>query len=240
MRNPVVLLTDKATGEMSLYKRYGARIPDFLEKFPLAEGWSIEGSMTDLLSKQTGLLYLYREAIVAGRKPSEVGLPPIEDAANTFVFTTRFIDPQGRALRTAGALAMLGHEKAYEQLESASNQRLMAACGVGGEIFNADEDQDFKKQGLNVAPIATSGADGGTMRTAAAEGANATSLTADVHDRPDPAEPVAPATRGQVERLAEGLGVQAPTMTTQSEAVAALNDLGTAKQRRRRDTDATT
>lgn len=239
MRYPIVSLMNEETGEAALYKRYGARIPEFLEEFKLTDGWRIEGSMSDLLSRQKGLLFLYKACILAGRKPSDFGLPPIDDAANTFIFTTRFTDPAGRTLRTAGALGRVGLTKSYEMLESASVQRLMAACGHGGEIFDGDEDEDFKEQGLQVVPIVPKDANGRAMTANATEGADEPSTAADARENPDTAEPVAAATRDQVEQRAQALGVPVPTMNTQSEALAALRELGAPKQRRRRDAEAT-
>jgi hypothetical protein len=130
-------------GPPSTYIRYSARLPQFLERFPLEKGYRVECQATDFLSLAPGLLELLRELIRSGVKPSDSGIPNIEPLLTTLVCTSRLYGPDSAApLRTASALAAILEPKDYEALETAANQRLLAALDIGGTIFDQDEDHD--------------------------------------------------------------------------------------------------
>jgi hypothetical protein len=147
MTDKVITLTDPDTGAVTRYRRYSSRLPEFLEAYGPQQGYSVEIKHTDLLSLQPGRLFLLREAIIAGKNSSEIGLPGIEADLHTLVCTATLVDAQGRRVRNASASAKLLDFKDFEALETAANQRLLAALGFGGEIFNEDEDRDIQTAG---------------------------------------------------------------------------------------------
>lgn len=142
----VTLIGDR--GDEVLYKRYGARLPLFLAQYPPKEGYRVVIDMTDLLSLQKGRMALLREAINAGKKPCDVGLPGIENDVNTLVCTAKLLDPQERVIRSASASMKIEEHKDLEALETAANQRLLAALDFGGEVLEVDEDRDIAAQRL--------------------------------------------------------------------------------------------
>jgi hypothetical protein len=129
------------------YKRFSARIPDFLAKYPPEEGYKLTSQFTDFLSLQKGRLTLVQECVSAGRKPEEVGLPPLDDI-NVMVCTVTLVDPGGDVLINKSASMDIRGHKDLEVLETAATQRVFAGLGFGGDIFDDDEDVDLKKQGL--------------------------------------------------------------------------------------------
>lgn len=220
-----------------LYTRYAARLPAFLTAYNPKDGYRVEISRTDLLSLQTGRLSLLREAIIAGKKPSDVGLPGIESDVNTLVCTARLLDPQGQIVRSGSAAMQVLAHKDFEKLETAANQRLLAALGLGGEVFNEDEDADFAAQGLT--PV-----DNAPAMTPTA------SIEARSHGVPQsfeeggPSEPEAPeasdndakvtaAERRQIENLARRVGVEVPTLKTRADVKHARRELGVLDRQRR-------
>jgi len=129
------------------YKRFSARIPDFLGKYPPEEGYKLTSQFTDFLSLQKGRLILVQECVSAGRKPEEVGLPPLDDI-NVMVCTVTLVDPGGDVLINKSASMDIRGHKDLEALETAATQRVFAGLGFGGDIFDEDEDYDLQKQGL--------------------------------------------------------------------------------------------
>lgn len=122
-------------------------MPAFLKTYSPKEGYRVEIKHTDLLSLQQGRLSLLREAVIAGKKPSEIGLPGIENDVNVLVCTATVVDAQGCIVRSASASAKIQGFKDFEALETAANQLLLAALGFGGEIFNEDEDRELQTLG---------------------------------------------------------------------------------------------
>lgn len=246
MTDEFVDLTDEY-GNESRYRLYAARLPEFLKEYPPKGGYRVECGTTDLLSLQTGLLSLLKEAIAAGKKPGDLGLPGLDRALSTFVCTARLIDPQSRVLRTASACASLMNRKDYETLETAANQRLIASLDFGGTVFNQDEGRDFSRQGLTATPFGT--ADGPSapisgselrspeVRSAPADlgGTGSQGTKAAPSDDDDDRDSVPGAMRIQVENLAKRLGQAIPVMKTQQDAENALRDLGKVKPRRQQE-----
>ena len=140
-------------GEMVRYRPLSARLPEFLAVYGPERGFSVDTEIQDPLSLKPGLLKLYEIALQAGRKPEEVGLPPLNAADQTLVCWATLRDPAGRVLATATAAKVIQSYKDLEVLETAARQRLLAALGFGGEALDADESQDQTDQGWVSRPI---------------------------------------------------------------------------------------
>jgi hypothetical protein len=135
-------------GEVVRYRPLSARLPEFLAVYGPERGFSVDTELQDPLSLKPGLSKLYEIALQAGRKPEEVGLPPLSAAAQTLVCRATLRDPAGRVLATATAAKVIESYKDLEVLETAARQRLLAALGFGGEALDADESQDQTDQGF--------------------------------------------------------------------------------------------
>lgn len=129
------------------YKLMSARIPEFLEKYP-KDQYQIEIRSESYMSTQSDLIRLYEVAISAGKTPLEMGLPALADT-NMMKFHASLIDMNGRVLETASSLRTMHVYKDWEIGESAARQRLLAALGFGGDVFDSDEQADMADQGLN-------------------------------------------------------------------------------------------
>lgn len=132
-----------------MYKKLSARLPDFLREYPVKDGFKVIIRQTDTLSYQKGLLQLYETAIRAGHKPESVGLPSLKEQA-VIVFEASLIGKDGDTLSTATAVKVIEEYKDWEIGETASRQRLLAALGHGGEVFDNDELTDITSRGVNV------------------------------------------------------------------------------------------
>ena len=140
-------------GEVVRYRPLSARLPEFLAVYGPERGFSVDTEIQDPLSLKPGLLKLYEIALQAGRKPEEVGLPPLNAADQTLVCWATLRDPAGRVLATATAAKVIQSYKDLEVLETAARQRLLAALGFGGEALDADESQDQTDQGFVPRPM---------------------------------------------------------------------------------------
>lgn len=242
MTNQVVKFLDPATGSQVLYKRYGARLKTFLEEYSPKDGYRVEVSFTDLLSLQKGRLSLLREAVVAGKKPADVGLPAIEDDIHTLVCTAQLLDSQDRMIRSASASMRVVEFKDYEELETAANQRLLAALGFGGTEFDGDENRGIKRQGLSLTeqppaspPAAsTSGAAKASDHFDSddvlpfTQNASTAAATGSEDDKP-----ITEAERRQIANLANRLAVPVPELRTRKDARNARNQLSEHDRQRR-------
>ena len=140
-------------GEVVRYRPLSVRLPAFLAVYGPERGFSVDTELQDPLSLKPGLLKLYEIALQAGRKPEEVGLPPLNAADQTLVCWATLRDPAGRVLATATAAKVIQSYKDLEVLETAARQRLLAALGFGGEALDADESQDQTDQGFVPRPM---------------------------------------------------------------------------------------
>ncbi|MBL8269554.1 hypothetical protein [Steroidobacter sp.] len=228
----VTLISDR--GAEVLYKRYGARIPLFLAEYPPKDGYRVVIEMTDLLSLQKGRMALLREAINAGKKPCDVGLPGIENDVNTLVCTARLLDPQERVIRSASASMKIEEHKDLEALETAANQRLLAALDFGGEMLDEDEDRDLAAQGLSrtAQPQTRTTLASSTPDTfEQTDGTDLTSETTKNQDEND--NKISAAERRMIENLARRVNQPVPPLQTRADvkkARQALNAL--ARQQR--------
>ena len=140
-------------GEVVRYRPLSARLPAFLAVYGPERGFSVDTELQDPLRLKPGLSKLYEIVLQAGRKPEEVGLPPLSAADQTLVCRATLRDPAGRVLATATAAKVIQSHKDLEVLETAARQRLLAALGFGGEALDADESQDQTDQGWVSRPI---------------------------------------------------------------------------------------
>lgn len=231
MAEKIVTLTDDRGAEV-LYKRYGARIPLFLAAYPPKEGYRVVIEMTDLLSLQKGRMALLREAINAGKKPCDVGLPSIDNDVNTLVCTAKLLDPQERVIRSASASMKIEEHKDLEALETAANQRLIAALNFGGEVLDDDEDRDLAAQGLTRTAQSPTDATFASSLPDTFEPTAGGNLASETTSEED-ANKISAAERRLIENLARRVNQPAPTLRTRADvkkARQALNAL--ARQQR--------
>lgn len=139
-------------GEKVVYRRLSARLPAFLDAFGPEKGYALETEIQDSLSLKPGLLKLYEVALQAGHKPDDLGLPSLTAAGLTQVCRATLRDATGRVVATATAAKLIQVYKDLEVLETAARQRLLAALGFGGEVFDTDEGDDQRAQGLQRRP----------------------------------------------------------------------------------------
>ena len=142
--NNVVYITNP-NGEVSRYITFESRLQEFLKFYSVLDGYSVIVETTDYLSKNSGLLSLYKEAIIAGKNPKEVGLPEIREMV---VFTAKLLK-EGNVLQTASSCKLINYYKDYEIGETAARQRLIASLGYTSGEFNFDETSDMDDQNIN-------------------------------------------------------------------------------------------
>ena len=232
-----------AEGEVVQYRPLSARLPAFLAVYGPERGYAVDTAMQDSLSLKPGLMKLYETVLQAGCKPEAVGLPPLSVAGQTLVCRATLRDPAGRVLATATAAKVIQSYKDLEVLETAARQRLLAALGFGGDIFDRDEDQDRADQGgvcpspvpsPTVVPVA---------KAVRAVPASIPETADDPASIEDPVEaPVASSSVAaspasdrdaraltalirQIEQQARVRGIEPPVVTTRPEAQAALQRL---------------
>jgi hypothetical protein len=231
MTDKIVTFIDPTTGRDVRYQRYSARLPEFLKVYDPKQGYRVEIEMTDLLSLQKGRLVLLREAVIAGKTPAEVGLPSIDAEVNTFVCTAKLLDAKDRTVRSARASMRILGFKDFEALETAANQRLLAALGFGGELLDDDEDRDYEafRQGMARRDVTESSSS--RPHTGAADA----SRQADATPTPalDDDEPVTEGERRHIETLARRANVSTPQLRTRGDVKAAQRELSLLAQQRR-------
>lgn len=147
----VIDIFDPQSGEMKKWTRFSARLGQYLTEYPIKEGWRtlLETSMA--ASKAPELLPLYQAALQAGMNPREAGLPALPAG---MIFTATLVSPDGKEM-ASGSSTLLGGSmfgqgvgsKEFECHETAAFQRLLAAVGLGGEVFDGDEDRNIASVG---------------------------------------------------------------------------------------------
>lgn len=149
----IAILNDD--GSITAYRPLSQRVPGFLRQYPPAQGYAVVIEVQDTLSLRPGLRSLYEKAVTHGHKPEAVGLPPLTQEV-VIQFQAKLLDAQGRVLGMASAIKPIHQYKDYEIGETAARQRLLAAMGFGGEVFDAEEEQD--RQAMGMAPdVSTTG-----------------------------------------------------------------------------------
>lgn len=141
-----VILGFSEEGDPIEYRKLSARLPAFLAAFPPQDGYQIKIDYLDPIEAKPGLSELYKSAVAAGKKPEDLGLPPV--AGNTMIFRARLICTEGRELSSGSALILIQAYKDWEKGETAARQRLLAAMGFGGDMLDLDEARDQTDQGL--------------------------------------------------------------------------------------------
>jgi len=226
-------------GELAVYWKLSARLPAFLAQYGPAQGYALETEIQDSLSLKPGLLKLYEVALQLGRKPEDLGLPSLAAAGLTQVCRATLRDAAGRVVATATAAKLVQAYKDLEVLETAARQRLLAALGFGGEVFDEDEAHDQGDQGLRRAPPRPDPATETIVETGVAGVPAPASASHPVAETPTEVTraSVASAAPGslapgalallqrQIAHLAKVRGVDPPVVDTTAEAQAALKRL---------------
>ena len=140
----------KENGDAMTYETVAERLPKFEAAFPASEGWRVVRAHEPSLAKNDRLARLWEKALDAGQNPKELGLPAFK--ANAFVFTATLLDKEGHVVRNASAYAEIFSRKDWEAAETAAFQRLMAACGFGGDM-DLDEAYDLEQMGRHHQPV---------------------------------------------------------------------------------------
>lgn len=148
MSNSAIVTLATSSGEVR-YKKLSARLQPFYTEYPLKSGYRVLIRQTDSLSYEKGLLQLYETAIRSGHKPETVGLPSLNEKS-AIVFEATLVGKDGDTIKTATALKKIEDYKDWEVGETAAFQRLLASLGFGGEVLDADENDDLNSRGINV------------------------------------------------------------------------------------------
>jgi hypothetical protein len=210
MNESITLFTPE--GDSIRYRRLSARLPEFLEAYPPRDGYRVEVRYLDPVEVKPGLKRLYEAALTAGKTPAEAGLPAL--AATTVIFRAELIDAEGRMLATASALRPIQSYKDWEKGETAARQRLLAALGFGGEVFDEDEAGDQEDQGLRRQDRPQARAE---QRPSEPQPAP--------QERPAVSEPIPASLLRQIDHQARLKGVEPPAVASAAEANAALKRL---------------
>lgn len=139
----VVELFD-STGEPRIYALFSGRLPEFMEAYPATDGWKVERDVVSAASLAPELVALHAAAVGAGKRPVDLGLPPIPRG---HVFRCRLLNGNGEVVRTASTLAHIrdmdvpgAGMRDWERAETNAFQRLIAALGFGGDLLDKDEE----------------------------------------------------------------------------------------------------
>ena len=229
---------------METLNQLSALLPEFLRRYPPAEGFSVQTEILDSFSVQPGWMKLYEIALHGGHPPESLGLPPLRSRDHALLCRATLRDPKGRILATATASQVTPD---VERLETAAQHRLLAALGFEGELVEADEARDQHDSGFTITPEvpahcpATETRAESRVDTAAAppvnevvavateiQGVEAADAVTPV-DAAIPAEPpldrALPLLQRQIASLARLRGVAAPDVHTRAEGQAALKTL---------------
>ena len=137
-----VVETFNADGEPESFRAFGSRLDEFLEKFPVQDGYRVVVEATDILSQMPGLCSLYKAAIESGKNPVELGLPEISTYANQIIFQAQLLDKEGQVVSSSSTYGSVqSPDKTWETLETNARSRVMASVGIGYELLEADEQQ---------------------------------------------------------------------------------------------------
>lgn len=144
------MTTNVVDTEWGPWRPISERIPEFLQRFPPDEGWGVEIEMVDPLSRRPGLLELYKECIRAGRTARS--LPDPNDPAWKNVVFIAKLTKDGQPLITASTVQFIEFEHDYEKAETRARDRLMAACGFGGNVLDFDNEGAPASPGRPISP----------------------------------------------------------------------------------------
>lgn len=222
-------------GSVRDYKLFSARLPEFFEKYPLEQGYRVEVIREEYINEQKTLLKLIENCIDKGVSPADYGLPTFNhEDFRMIVFTASLISPEGGVIECATAIGSADHSKSWEKAETSARQRLLAALGFSGNVFDEDEKEMINDQ-VKVVPMKATGSTGENTNAKKAEpakpadGTNAQSKTSKVTQPPAADEQsgdVVPAQYlNQIFNLEEIKGVPHYKPATKSEAKSYLAKL---------------
>jgi len=199
-------------GEVKVYRPLSVRLPEFLAQYGPDKGYALVTEVQDSLSFKSGLLRLYEQAIQAGHKPQELGLPSPALAGQMMTCRATLSDSEGRVVASAHAEKLVQTYKNLEALETAARQRLLAALGFGGEVLDEDEAHQ-NDQGLTA--------------TSTSPAPDAEALAAAPVSEHEPADSSAhlEMLHRQIKHLASTRGIEAPSVSSVEEARAVLKRL---------------
>lgn len=140
-------------GEATEYRKVSERLPEFLKMFPLTDGYRVIRSHQSDSEYSSSLHALWTEALKAGKKPGDIGLPHIYGMS--VIFEASLFHNE-TLIANASAYKHVSSPKDWEAGETASFQRLMAACGLGGTDMDCDDQYDRISSGLERSPKSSS------------------------------------------------------------------------------------
>lgn len=117
-------------GSVRKYRPLSERLPEFLAAFPFTEGYRIS---------------------VEAKALAEIC--PGADAGGV-VFTASLYKGDAVVANASAHRFRLSQFKDWEKGETAARQRLLAACGFGGDVLDEDEAADLSDQGVKFQPSA--------------------------------------------------------------------------------------
>lgn len=121
------------------------RLPDFEAAYPTAEGWRVEITNQSALEADSAYCSIVKAALEAGKLPHDIGIA-LEDL-RAHIFTATLYSPEGHAVKNATTRAIIHTSNGWKGAETSARQRLVAACGFGGEVFDEDEKESRKAMG---------------------------------------------------------------------------------------------
>lgn len=110
-------------GEKKDLFSYSARLQQFLEKYPTDKGWAIQTEETYMPETQPHVSVCFRAYLV---------------------------NPEGKKLTSRSSFGPLQDIKSWQKIETNACSRLIAALGIGSEVFDEDEIIDLQEQGFSV------------------------------------------------------------------------------------------
>lgn len=239
----VVELFD-STGEPRNYALFSGRLPEFMAAYPATDGWKVERDVVSAASLATDLVQLHAAAVGAGKRPVELGLPPLPTG---YVFRCRLVNSKGEVVRTASTWAFIRDMdvpgagfRDWERAETNAFQRLIAALGFGGDWLDQDESQAQEAPGATATPHAVlaavipmedalhepegEGEETDAVRSSA--GADVSKGAEDAKERALKSPQMLAAYQRQIKAMAKRAGKPVPPHGTVEECTAAMEALG--------------
>ena len=143
--------TNSVEGPFGPVRKVSERLPEFLDQYPMEEGWGVEVDVVDPLGCRPGLMELYKECI-RNRRSSRSLPDPSDDFWKALLFKAR-LTKDGVTVNTASCLAYILFEYDYERAETRARSRLMSACGIGVDRLDNDIVDDMHDRGRRIAPV---------------------------------------------------------------------------------------
>ena len=126
---------DPKTGEYSHYRTVAERLPQFLARFPIEDGWSVRREIVPFpFSEKT--FELLRLCIERGVSPETYGLSPPPSQVSV---VARLYDSRDVLRASATSFGVIAELKDVETIETAALGRLMASVGIAGSVQELEE-----------------------------------------------------------------------------------------------------